>query len=494
MGIVKKQVYSNTIITYAGMAIGYFNVLLYTQNLSTKQYGLYILLINLSILFSLVASMGVPSIIVRYFPYFKSDDGKHNGFMYWVWRLSMLSFVITTVVYIVLRPIIISSYARESPLFIGFFYLLIPFAFFVILYNLLEAAGKVIYQSVFSSFLKEVVLKILTTIAILMLAKGWINFREFIILYIGFNGIIVIILFFILIFSKKFLFTSEKINFLTVKNKEIVYYGLFALLSSSVYVLWQKIDIVMLGSMAGLSITGIYGFYSAIALVINVPSSALSRTTYQIVADSWQAKNMQNIAEIYNKTSIIQMLFGCLLFIGIIINKENLFKIIGKKEYTDHFDLFIVIGLGYLVDITGGLNAYIITTSHKYKLSTALVVLSSLFCIGLTYLLIPRLGGIGAALAYLITIAGFNFCCWFYLKFRFSLQPFTYKHLLVIAIAVASYFIGSWLCKLSYVYLDIVVRSVIVAAFYGVSIYYFKISVDINEKVDSILKRLSFSK
>ena len=188
------------------------------------------------------------------------------------------------------------------------------------------------------------------------------------------------------------------------------------------------------------------------------------------------------------------MVVGCLLFVGIIINKDNLFAIIRKKEYTDHFDLFLVIGLSLLVDITGGLNTYIITTSHKYRLMTGIVAVSSVVCIGLTYLLIPVYGGMGAALAYLITVTAFNFFNWYYLKYRFNMQPFRFKHLIVIAISIASYFLGEYFWRMPNTYLDIAVRSSITAIFYTLLCYYFHISDDLNEKVHTTINKLGLNK
>jgi O-antigen/teichoic acid export membrane protein len=491
MGIVKKQVYKNAFISYAGMVIGYVNlVLLYPLFLTTKQLGLYTLLISLSVLYSLVASMGMPSIILKYFPFFRTEDRKHNGFIWWVAGLSLVGFLIISGIYIALRPIIISYYVKESPLFIQYFYLLIPLAGFTVFYNLLEAFGKAIYQSVFSSFLREVGLKLLTTAAILTFAKGWINFEQFIMLYVGFNGIISLFLLVSLALSKRFSFGFNKIAFETVTKTEVVNYGLYTLMAGSVYVLLTKIDIVMLGAMVGLSVTGVYGFFSNIAIVINIPAAALSRTTYQIVADAWKSKNMQSIAEIYYKTSIIQMVIGCLLFIGVIINKHNLFAIIHKKEYIDQFNLFLVIGFSYLIDITGGLNTYIINTSSKYRMLTGVVALACVACITLTYILIPIYGGMGAAIAYLITIFGFNFFNWFYLKVRFNMQPFNYKHLLVITIAIASFFVGEYFWRMPNTYLDIAVRSSVTTVFYTLLCYYFHISDDLNEKVHTTLHKL----
>ncbi|MBW4890538.1 oligosaccharide flippase family protein [Mucilaginibacter sp. HMF5004] len=495
MGIVKKQVYKNAFISYTGMVIGYVNlVILYPLFLSTQQLGLYVLLIGLSVIYSLIASMGVPATILRYFPFFRTEDRKHNGFVWWILGLSLIGFAASTLIYLVAKPLIVSYYIDQSPLFVQYFYLLIPLAGFTILYNLLEAFGKAIYQSVFSSFLKEIGLKLLTTIGIIAFAQKWISFEEFIILYICFNGVISICLLISLALSKRFYLGLSKVSFQSVKKRDVINYGLFTLMAGSVYVLLTKIDIVMLGAMVGLSVTGVYGFYANIAIVINVPAAALSRTTYQIVADAWRSNNLKSIADVYYKTSIIQLVIGSLLFIGVIINKQNLFAIIHKKEYIDQFNLFLVMGLTYLIDITGGLNTHIINTSTKYRMLTVVVALACIVCIGLTYLLIPVYGGMGAAFAYLITMAAFNFFNWFYIKRRFKMQPFTYKHLVVIVIAIASYFLGKYIWLMPNVYLDIVVRSSITTVFYTVLCYYLHVSDDLNEKVHTTLNKLGLGK
>ncbi|MFI5159032.1 MAG: lipopolysaccharide biosynthesis protein [Sphingobacteriales bacterium] len=492
MGIVKKQVYKNTIISYIGMVIGFVNlILLYPRFFAADQVGLFLLLISLSVLYSLVASMGVPSIVARYFPFFRTDDNTHSGFLYVVGRFALIGFIISTLIFFLIKPIIVASFIQKAPLFVAYYYYLVPLAFFTIFFNFLEALGKAVYLSVFSSFLKEVLLRLLTTIAMLILAEGWITFQQFIIIYISINGLICLILFISLANSGKFSLRKTLLPS-TVAGKEMVNFGLFTLLSSTVYVILQNVDRYMLSAMAGLAVQGVYGIYSGIAIVINVPQQALSRTTYQLVADSWKAKNLKNIEEIYKKTSIIQMVAGCFLFIGIVINRENLLAILHKKEFSDQFNVLVVICLGFLVDITGGLNTYIITTSHKYHLITILVIAWSLFCIGLTYILIPVYGGLGAALAYLVTITGINFCTWFYLKFRFKMQPFTFKHIAVVAITVVSYFVGRYVWQMPNLVLDIFVRSTLTAMTYISLIYFVHVSDDVNEKIDATMRRIPF--
>lgn len=69
------------------------------------------------------------------------------------------------------------------------------------------------------------------------------------------------------------------------------------------------------------------------------------------------------------------------------------------------------------------------------------------------------------------------------------MQPFTYKHLLVVVIAAISYFIGFNFWRLPNVWLDIIARSGVTAMAYAVLTYLFKISADVNEKVDELIAK-----
>jgi O-antigen/teichoic acid export membrane protein len=493
MGIVKKQVYKNTILSYGGMVVAYVNtVLLFPFFTNAAQYGFYNLVVSVSVLYSLLASMGVPSIIAKYFPFYRTDDKKHNGFLHWVAGLSLAGFVFATVLYIIFKPVILHAYAENSIYFSQYYYYLIPLSFFIVAFNYLEMTGRVIYQTIYSNFLQTVLLRLLTTCYLLMIAFKWISFHDFIFLYIGSNGLISLLLLISIIASGKFTSGITDKRFKTIKKKELVNFGLFTLVASAVYVLLQKVDTLMLSSISGDAVQGVYSWYFNIAMLISVPAQALSRTTYPIVADSWRSNNLQNIADVYSKTSIIQMVFGCLLFIGIIINQQNLYAIAHNKEFTDpkYFSLFLVIGFGFLVDITGGLNTYILTTSHKYKLITIFVLLASIFCVGLNYILIPKYQGMGAAISYFVTISGLNFGTWLYIKYRFKMQPFTYKHLLVIVIALISLAAGKYFWQMPNLYLDIIVRSGVTTVIYIALTYWFRISEDLNEKIDSSWAKL----
>lgn len=497
MGIVKKQAYKNTIIQYAGMVIAYVNtVLLFPFFATSTEYGFYNLIISISVLYSLIASLGIPGILLRYFPFYRTEDKQHNGFIHWTVLISLLGFVAASVVYAVLKPVILSAYVGTSPLYQRYYYYLIPMSFFVIVFNYLEMTGRIVYITIYSNFLQSVLLRLLTTVFLVMMAFKWIDYQGFIFLYIGSNGLIALLMLISIVASGQFSWRINNLSFKTIEQRTILNFGMFTVISTSIYVLLQKVDTLMLSAMAGDNVQGVYSWYFNIAMVIGVSAQALSRTTYPIVSNAWKTKDMQSIGEVYSKTSIIQMVIGCLLFIGIVVNRQNLYAIAHNKQYIDpkYFSIFIVVGIGFLVDITGGLNAYIISSSHKYKLFMLFSVVSVGFCVLLNYLLIPKYQGLGSAIAYLLTLAILNFTTWFYIKYRFKLQPFRWKHIWVIVITAISFVAGQYIWKMPNVPLDIIVRSGVTALVYGALIYFFHISSDINEKVDQMLVKLKIKK
>ena len=75
MGTIKKQAFFNLIFNYVGIAIGYVNVVLLFPNIFTQdQFGLTRVLISIAAIFTQIASLGGPRILVRYYPHFKNED------------------------------------------------------------------------------------------------------------------------------------------------------------------------------------------------------------------------------------------------------------------------------------------------------------------------------------------------------------------------------------------------------------------------------------
>jgi O-antigen/teichoic acid export membrane protein len=206
------------------------------------------------------------------------------------------------------------------------------------------------------------------------------------------------------------------------------------------------------------------------------------------ISQAWAQNDLPKIDKIYYKTSVVQMLIGFILFIGLVINKPLITLLLHKPEYGTYFNVLIVVGIGFLVDITGGLNGYIMNISKYYKLTTYLIGLAAITCAVTNWLLIPRLGIIGAALAYTITTFVLNFAYWLFLKVKFNLQPFGKAHVLILLVSLITLAIGWYLPAIGNVWVDFIIRSALVTVVYVLLSYFLNISEDINLLINKALR------
>ncbi|HTB05927.1 MAG TPA: hypothetical protein VK806_03165, partial [Bacteroidia bacterium] len=185
MGIVQKEGIKLTAVIYIGAALGYLNkVLLFTHFLSTTQVGLIGLLGNVSVLYAQFATLGIPSISNRFFPFFNNKEKRHNGFFFWGNVFVFVGFLISTALFVLFKPLIISQYIDNSPMLIDYYYYLIPLALASIYFQFFESYLRSLLKTVVPTILNEVFSKIVITICISMYALKWIDFHQFVIIYV----------------------------------------------------------------------------------------------------------------------------------------------------------------------------------------------------------------------------------------------------------------------------------------------------------------------
>ncbi|MCI0474132.1 MAG: oligosaccharide flippase family protein [Ignavibacteria bacterium] len=491
---MRSQAIRNTISSYAGVALGYLNlILLFPNFFTTEQFGLIQLLISIAEVYALVSAAGLANSINRFFPFYKSEDKIHNGFLTYIFLISFSGFSIATITYLLFRPLIIDAYIQKSGMFVDYFFILIPFALFTMMFNVFEVVARVIFKTSFSTFVREVVLRLLTTAGIILYITNILSFSNFVIYYVAIYFIIAAAILIQIIISREFSFRLSFRHLQKNRLKEMLSYGGYTLISGAAIQTGLRIPALMLGAMVGLSMVGIYNLYFYIASIIYVPMRSMSRIAVAVISTAWKDNDLQKIRDIYRRASLIQFIFGTLIYIGIIINRENLFYFIKNPEYTVNFLFFPVIGLGILIDVVAGLHSEIISYSKKFRYDSLFNIILLAVSITGNLILIPIMGGIGAAFGFLLAYFTFNFLKWLFLYRTYDLQPLDYKQLIIMLLGGAAFLIGEYIPVLSNIFLDIMFRSGLVTLVYMTGILIFRISPDLNERY-SVYKGKLFRK
>ncbi|MFC5284578.1 lipopolysaccharide biosynthesis protein [Pedobacter alpinus] len=493
MNLLKKQGFYNSITLYIGTALGFFNlIILFQRVLTAEQIGFFALMSSaITLLYTQIAAIGYSSVITRFFPFFKSDDKKHHGFPTYVFKVTAIGFLIVTAFYVFGKEYILDfkSAAKGSSYFFKYYYLIVPVALFTLWYNLAETFARTTFHNILPSFLREVFLKVLTTVAVLLVYFGWIDYQGFVYWYVGANALILLIL---LLYLKRLDLLRFKATQPAVKEKspEILKYGLYSMLAGGSFALIQNIDVILLKVYTTEQNVGYYYTMFAIAMVISLPAKALNTTSYQIIADAWKTDDLQKINKIYKKTSLVQFIIGCLLLIGLIANWQNILVMLKKPEYVNYYSVFVVVAIGFLFDITGGLNGAIISFSKKYKLVMYILVSAAALCAFLNVLFIPKYGMLGAALAYSLTMFALNFTYWAFLTFKYKLQPFNFTYIKVVLMGFLVLTLGIYIPYLNNFFVDVIIRSGLMSLVYVGLIFTFKISPDINEAILQVINKV----
>lgn len=489
MGIVIKQSIRSSIIAYLGVAIGYVNVLwLYPYFLSTEQVGLFRLIQSSAYLLATFGSIGLGQSLVKFFP----EQQKNKSFLASILIGGILGFLLLSALALVFRESIVNYFSKESALFVDYFQITLLVSFLIIQFQLLEAFSRSLLRIVIPTFLKDIGLRGLTTLALILYGFEFISFEALIYSLIAVYGLVFLALALHLKIKGHLPF---KVNLGFLKNgvgKRILTFGIYSLIGAGGTQIILQIDSIMISGALGLEATGVYTIAFFIGVVIEMPKRAITQISSALLAQAFNKGDMVAVKKLYQQTSINQMIIGTLLLIGIWANLDSIYSFIPNNEaYLNGFNVVLFIALGKLSDMAFGTNGEIIVMSKYYRFNVLAVSLLAVLTIVLNLTLIPQYGIEGAAIASFLSMLIFNLLKFAFVWSKFRIQPFTVASLKFVMIAGLTLIINYIIPTLENVYLDVITRSMALSLVLLGSIYYFKISKEMYLLLDRIIKMTS---
>ena len=162
MGIVVRQSIKGTIASYFGVAIGFITTFfILTRLLTAEEIGLTRVFIEAATLFAGLAQLGTNASVMRFYPHFKDEESKDHGFFFWSIAVPFIGFVIFAILYLIFRVPIENLFSEKSPLFIDYYYLVIPMALCMLYTAVFEVNSNVLQRIVIPRFIREVGIRVL---------------------------------------------------------------------------------------------------------------------------------------------------------------------------------------------------------------------------------------------------------------------------------------------------------------------------------------------
>jgi len=491
MGIILKQGSKATIISYLGACLGALTVIfIYPKCLTPEQVGLTRVLLEAALFFAAYAQLGMPSIIIKYFPHFKDSSKNHNGFFFIVVVVPLIGLAIYTLMYFLFKEAILSGFSINSNLLLDFYLYLIPLTLFVMYNTILESYSSMLFRIVVPKIIKELAVRILTIALILLLYFRFITLKEFITYFVAVYGIAMLLN---LIYVFKLDSFSLKPNFKFIdKNlmKSMGVFMLYLIVVGSGSSLASKIDIFMITTKINLANTGIYTIAFYIAAFIEIPSRAIFQITTPFVSEALKNNSMEVVSNLYKRVALNQLIISGFLLLLIWINADNIFAMMPNGHiYQKGKYVILFIGISKVIDAATGLNGIILGYSKYYYYTLFFIFFLAGLAIVNNMIFIPLFGINGAALATAITVFLYNALLIFFVQLKFKTQPFNQKTIIAIIVILLFFIINSIIHPFNNEYIDAIIRSSIISILFILTILKLKISEDINNTFNSFSKK-----
>jgi O-antigen/teichoic acid export membrane protein len=484
MGIVRNQSIKNSISFYIGMAIGAINTVIIYPNVFNDQpehWGLLSILVAYATLIGTFSSLGIPKTFIRFFPAIKE-----KGQLYFLSLITPLfGFIISCLGYYLFKEEVFEL-LNASPLLQENFFYIFLLVFFISFYDVLTSVSRSYLDASTPIFLNEIFLKLYCLIILLFHGFKFIDFTAFLQFYVAGFLFKFLILFAIQLYKGNLYF---KLSVGSLKIKEIIVYGFYVLIGGGSVMFVSRLDMLMIGALLDLEKVAFYTLAFYIGSVIKVPGKSIVSISVPLLAKAWEEQDFKQIQTIYSKSSINQLIIGGLFFLCIWINIDAIFSILPEK-FSHGKWVVLYIGLAQLFNVATGVNGAIIVNSKYYKYDLITNVLLVAFTIISNYILIPKYGINGAAMATALSVFLFNLIRLVLIKVKMGLQPFSLKTLYTFLILLALYGISIYLPLSGNLYIDIVWKTVIVLAIFVPLLLTLELSEDINKIVTDARRRL----
>jgi O-antigen/teichoic acid export membrane protein len=492
MGVILRQGSKHSMLNYVAMIIGFVNVIiLYPLVLDKQQIGLIDFLLQTANLMSPFVLIGVHGVAIKYFPFFKDNDEKNkdNGFLGLLLGIAAVGFCLFLLIFLLFKPSILSFYVAKDEIWNEYIYYIIPFVFTASFGILLTKYISNLFRIAFPYLVGGFMLKVTRSVLSLLLFFSIISFSGLL------NGLVIVSLFSVValsIYIYKMGHWNLRTNFKKIDRplgKEMISYGLYGMLGSLGPIVGNYIDTVMLVSFINLESAGLYTIPMYIAIGIAIPATSVLGISAPIVSQFCKNNDYESLAKLYKQTSINLVTIGLLLLLLAWSCSNDLFDFMPNGDsFRSGRIIILILGISKIFDMATSINNQILGYSKYYKYNLYLILILVATNIIGNMLLIPEYGIIGVAYASLLALFIFNTLKVIVIYHFFKILPFSINHIKVFLIIAGIYGLTLLLPLNMHPLINIGIRAAIIFVLFLPAIYYLKISSDINQLINKVLK------
>lgn len=472
------------VTTYFGFGIGAINTLfLFTYFLEKEYYGLISFLLSAANLIWPLMAFGVHNTLVKFYTSYKTKPARDN-FLILILLLPIAVSILLGILGLFGYEYLLAFFESKNKLVQPYIWLMFVIAFATAYFEVFFAWSKVYMKTVFGNFMKEVFHRACISLLLLAVYFDLLTVNQFIFSIAG-------VFIFRALAMQLYAFSLYRpsLNFkLPVNISSVLKYSALILIAGSVAMILLDLDKFMIGLYLPIGEVAVYGIAVYIATVISVPQKAMHQIIHPLTAEMLNDNNKKGLAEIYTRSSLSLLVVSAIIFILIIVNLNQLYRLI-PEEYHISTVIVLLISLVKLYDNMLGNNNSILFNSDYYRLILIFGIVLAALAFFFNLILIPAYGIFGAALATFLAFFIFNTSKILIVFNKFQMQPFTWGTLYILifsAVLTAGFYY--WEFPFHPI-VNIFLKSIVVSLIYLGVAFKFNFSEDINLILSKYLKK-----
>jgi len=488
MGIVFRQSVKTTIVTFAGALLGALTVYLSTKLMQQQAFGYSRNLLAQAVLASNIILFGVHNMLYVYVYKYNVDDEKRKL----LFTISAIVPLCTTglfsVIYFLCKDAITNLYQPVDMEYVLQYYAWLPM--YVLLWStmtLLEQYLSSQMKVAVSTFIKEILLRCINILLVLLMGYGYISFYTFMILSILAHLIPIAILWKLTAKTEGFGFSVNWRLFSKTEYKEVASFAAFHVLINVSIALLINVDTQMLGILdkGGMASVAVYSVCVLIISIFQIPYRSLASAATPMVTKAYNQNDKATVKDLFTRSSLNMQIVAMVMFLLIFANMHNIAAVF-DKNYSSIVYIVPVLMLGRYFDMLTGINSEMLSMSEHYKFNFYITFLLVALIIILNFILIPTHGILGAAWANTIGFFLFNIIKLIFLQQKMGLMPLSRNSLLILIASLPAVGISYILPQIGNLYSDTIVRSICIVVLFIIMLLWLQPSPDIKNYLRSV--------
>lgn len=211
-------------------------------------------------------------------------------------------------------------------------------------------------------------------------------------------------------------------------------------LTSILQIAMQRLDIVLVGALAGAGAAAVYTAATRFVVVGQTLGTALGNASDPRIAEGMARDDRTDVSRIYQTSTAWLVTLTWPMFLMLVVYRDSMLAVFGPG-YSSAQSTLVVLSLAMLLStLCGTVDSIIMMAGHtSWNLANAVVAAAVMF--GLDVLLIPRWGVFGAAVGWASAIVVRNVVALAQARIALQLHPFGRATLIAVGLVLVSFLI-----------------------------------------------------